>query len=45
MEKMFSCAYNMDSGCVEARFLDGTMIAVYCKAVATTMDANVNWTG
>ena len=38
--KMFSCAYNIDSGCVEARFTDGTMIAVDCKAVETALDAN-----
>ena len=38
--KMFSCAYNMDSGCVEARFTDGTMIAVNCRAVETALDAD-----
>lgn len=38
--KMFSCAYNIDSGCVEARFTDGTMIAVNCRAVKTAPDAD-----
>ena len=38
--KMFSCAYNIDSGCVEACFTDGTMIAVNCRAVENALDAN-----
>ena len=30
----------MDSGCVEARFIDGSMIAVDCRAVETALDAD-----
>ena len=30
----------MDSGCVEAKFSDGTMIAVDCKAVENALDAD-----
>ena len=40
MKRMISCSYNMDTSCVEARFTDGTMIAVDCRAVETALDAN-----
>lgn len=40
MVRLIFCAYNMDSGCVEARFTDGTMIAIDCRAVETALDAN-----
>ena len=40
MTKLISCEYNMDSGCVEARFTDGSVIAVNCRAVETALDAN-----
>jgi len=40
MTKLISCEYNMDSGCVEARFTDGSLIAVDCRAVETALDAN-----
>ena len=37
---LLSCSFNMDTSCVEARFIDGTMIAVDCKAVETALDAD-----
>ena len=40
MTKLISCEYNMDSGCVEAQFADGSLIAVNCRAVETALDAN-----
>lgn len=40
MSKLIWVGFNMDSSCVEARFSDGTMIAVDCKAVETALDAN-----
>lgn len=40
MTKLISCEYNMDSGCVEARFTDGTVISVDCRVVETALDAN-----
>ena len=40
MKRMISCSYNMDTSCVEARFTDGTMIAMDCKAVETALDAD-----
>ena len=33
MRTLLSCAFNMDSGCVELRFSDGTMIAIDTTAV------------
>ena len=32
MKKLLSCAFNMDSGCVELKFNDGSMIAINCTA-------------
>ena len=40
MGKLISVGFNIDTSCVEARFSDGTMIAVDCKAVETVLDAN-----
>lgn len=40
MSKLISVGFNIDTSCVEARFTDGTLIAVECKAVETALDAN-----
>ena len=40
MSKLISVGFNIDTSCVEARFTDGTMIAVDCKAVETALDAD-----
>ena len=37
---LLSCEFNMDTSCVEARFSDGTLIAVDCKAVETALNAD-----
>ena len=37
---LLSCEFNMDTSCVEARFSDGTIISVDCKAVETALDAD-----
>ena len=31
--KLITCEFNMDSGCVELRFDDGTMLDIDCTAV------------
>lgn len=31
--KILSCAFNMDTACVELRMADGTMISIDCTAV------------
>ena len=33
MTKLLSCRYNMDTNWVEARFADGTTLAIDCTAV------------
>ena len=33
MNKLLSCRYNMDTNRVEARFADGTTIAIDCTAI------------
>jgi len=33
MNRLFSCKFNMDTGCVELRFPDGSMIDIDCTAV------------
>ncbi len=33
MTKLFSCRYNMDTNQVEARFEDGSTVAIDCTAV------------
>ena len=33
MKRIVSCEFNMDSGCVEAKYEDGSMIAINCTAV------------
>ena len=40
MSKLIWVGFNMDTSCVEARFTDGTVISVDCKAVETVLDAN-----
>lgn len=31
--QLISCAFNMDTACVELRYTDGSMIAIDCDAV------------
>lgn len=33
MDKVISCAFNIDAACVEVKFADGSMISIYCPAV------------
>lgn len=40
MNHLLSYYFNIDTSCAEARFADGTMIAVGCKAVETALDAD-----
>ena len=49
MNKLLSCHYNMDTNRVEARFEDGTTLAIDCIAVedeyGTTRHSGQSWTG
>ena len=42
MSKIKSCEFNMDSGCVELRYADGSMIAVDCTAVENSIETTMN---
>lgn len=39
--KILSCAYNMDTRRVEARFTDGMVIGIDCEAVEDMLDAGM----
>ena len=41
MKKLLSCAFNMDSGCVELKFSDVSMIAINCTAVENEVADNM----
>lgn len=40
MNCLLRCEYDMDTGCVELRFMDGTQISIDCRAVETALDAD-----
>ena len=40
MKTIKSCEFNMDSGCVELRFQDGSMISIDCTAVENEVADN-----
>ena len=39
--KNLSCAFNMDTACVELRIADGTMISIACTAVENEIADNM----
>ena len=41
MKPILSCEFNMDTACVELRFLDGTMLAIDTIAVENEVTANM----
>ena len=41
MKKVISCEFNMDTGCVETKFMDGSMIAINCTAVENQIAENM----
>ena len=41
MKNIKSCAFNMDTGCVELRFADNSMIAIDCTAVENEVADNL----
>lgn len=41
MSKIISCVFNMDNGCVELKFADGSMIAIDCTAVENELADNM----
>ena len=41
MKRLLSCEFNMDSGCLELKFVDGSMIAINCTAVENEVADNM----
>ena len=39
--KLLSCAFNMDTACVELKYSDGTMITIDCTKVEYALNANM----
>lgn len=39
--KILSCAFNMDTACVELKLVDGTMISIDCTAVENEVADNM----
>ena len=42
MNKIISCEFNIDSGCVELIYADGSMIAIDCTAVESSIETTIN---
>lgn len=40
MKNIISCEFNMDTGCVELRLSDGTIISINCTAVENEIADN-----
>ena len=40
MEKLISCAFNMDTACAELRFTDGSICSIDCPAVENEVADN-----
>ena len=41
MDRLISCEFNMDTACVELKFLDGSMIAIDTIAVENEVADNM----
>ena len=40
-KKVISCAFNIDTACVEVKFADGNMISIDCTLVETEVARNM----
>ncbi|MBQ3090643.1 MAG: hypothetical protein IJD21_08815 [Oscillospiraceae bacterium] len=40
-EKALSCEFNMDTGCVEVKYVDGSMIAINCTKAENEVVRNM----
>lgn len=41
MKYLLSCEFNIDTACVELKYLDGSIIAIYCDAVESEVTVNM----
>lgn len=42
MKRFTSCEFNIDTGCVELRCSDGSMLAIDCTAVENSIETTMN---
>lgn len=40
MKRVVSCKFNMDTGCVETKYNDGSMISINCSCVESEFEVN-----
>ena len=40
-KKVLSCEFNMDTGCVEVRYADGSTLAIHCTKVENEIARNM----
>lgn len=41
MDRVISCAFNIDTACVEVKFVDGSMISIDCTRVENEVARNM----
>jgi hypothetical protein len=41
MKRVVSCGFNMDTGCVETKYDDGSIIAINCTAIENQITNNM----
>ena len=41
MPKLLSCLFNIDTGCVELKFSDHSMISIYCTGVEDAIETTI----
>ena len=41
MKRVVSCGFNMDTGCVETKYDDGSIIAINCTAIEKQITNNM----
>ena len=41
MKRVVSCEFNMDTGCVETKYDDGSIIAINCTAIENQITNNM----
>lgn len=41
MDKLISCEFNIDTGCVELLYADGSTISIYCAGVEEAIDTTI----
>lgn len=41
MPKLLSCSFNIDTDCVELKFIDRSIIAIYCTSVENSIDTTI----